>query len=270
MNTASSMGSVRRPVKVFCWLGWYDPSTTHRPSATSAAVAEPRAGPGYLPPRSTQCGQGSRPGEPTQGDHDPQRRAAARSSASSHGAQVSRSSGVGLLPGGAHRTAAVIRTPVSRSPSSHDDDVGWLASPTRYSARVQPVTAAVAGEHPPGPVGAVRRRRQPDDDDRGVAGRRSPAPDGPSSRRRRTTVASRPRRARATRPDADTPGTQRRGSRARPGSLQRRQPRATPVASRAASTSGLNPRAASCRNSVGALPRDAPTPRRRRPRDARR
>ncbi len=52
----------------------------------------------------------------------------------SHGAQVSRSTGVGLLSGGAHRTAAKIRVSRSASPSSAATLVGWLASPARCSA----------------------------------------------------------------------------------------------------------------------------------------
>ena len=53
--------------------------------------------------------------------------AASARSRSSQEPHVSRSSGVGLLAGGAHRTAATIRTPVRARPSPLDTLVGWLA-----------------------------------------------------------------------------------------------------------------------------------------------
>ena len=45
-NTASNMGSVRTPVKVFCWLGWYEHRSV-RPSGSGVLgqVAEVRPGP---------------------------------------------------------------------------------------------------------------------------------------------------------------------------------------------------------------------------------
>src|SRR6266516_2382758 len=54
-------------------------------------------------------------------------------SATSQGAQVSRSSTVGLFAGGAHRTAATILARISRWPSPAATDVGCAASPHRYS-----------------------------------------------------------------------------------------------------------------------------------------
>ena len=72
-------------------------------------------------------------------------------------------SGVGLFAGGAQCTGAVIRTPVSTRPSSTAVDVGCDAQPGAVQRGEQHVAAAVAGEHPPGAVGAVRGRRQPDD-----------------------------------------------------------------------------------------------------------
>ena len=57
-------------------------------------------------------------------------------------------------------------------------EVGWLARPGPPQRGEDPVAAAVAGEHPAGPVAAVRGRRQPDDGDPGVgraeAGHRAP------------------------------------------------------------------------------------------------
>jgi hypothetical protein len=55
------------------------------------------------------------------------------SSRARYGTQLSRSSGVGLLPGGAHRLTAATYAPSSRSPSPGAIDVGWFASPHRYS-----------------------------------------------------------------------------------------------------------------------------------------
>src|SRR5262249_59585692 len=54
-------------------------------------------------------------------------------SADSQGAQVSRSVTVGLFAGGAHRTAAAMLAGISRWPSPAVTDVGWAASPHRYS-----------------------------------------------------------------------------------------------------------------------------------------
>src|SRR3954466_3862588 len=63
-------------------------------------------------------------------------RALARSASSftAQGRQVSRSSGIGLLAGGAQRTAASIQASMSSRPSSRSTDVGWLAKPARCSA----------------------------------------------------------------------------------------------------------------------------------------
>ena len=53
--------------------------------------------------------------------------------------------------------------PRSSSPSSRPTDVGWFASPHRYSAANRKSPRPVAGEDPAGPVAAVRGGRQPDD-----------------------------------------------------------------------------------------------------------
>ncbi len=44
---------------------------------------------------------------------------------------MSRSTGVGLLAGGAQRTVATIRVSTSDCPSPACTDVGWVARPTR-------------------------------------------------------------------------------------------------------------------------------------------
>ena len=56
-----------------------------------------------------------------------------RSSSESHGAQVSRSRGVGLFSGGAQRAAATMRVPMIRCPSPAVTLVGCAARPDRYS-----------------------------------------------------------------------------------------------------------------------------------------
>ena len=86
-----------------------------------------------------------------------------RHSASSHGAHVARSSGVGALPGGAQRTAAATRVSLSVNPSAASTHAAWLASPARCSAANRKSPRPVAGEHPAGAVGAVRGGRQTDD-----------------------------------------------------------------------------------------------------------
>src|SRR5204862_279744 len=53
------------------------------------------------------------------------------SSLTAHGRQVSRSSGVGLLAGGAQRTAASIHASMSSRPSSRSTETAWLAKPAR-------------------------------------------------------------------------------------------------------------------------------------------
>src|SRR5918998_3878073 len=103
---ASSMAGVSRPVKVFCWLTWYEPSRT-RPEALVQRAPWPKGGRG-------RGGLSAYTLEKT-GNHEAQAKApratTTRSvgfisvtSRTSQGAQVSRSAGVGLLSGGAQRT----------------------------------------------------------------------------------------------------------------------------------------------------------------------
>jgi hypothetical protein len=60
-----------------------------------------------------------------------------RHSAASHGAHAARSAGVGLLSGGAHRTAAATRVWVKTSPSAASTHSAWLARPARCSAAIR-------------------------------------------------------------------------------------------------------------------------------------
>ena len=135
-SALSSIAGVRRPVNVFCWLGWKQPSSgSHAPSSKTASWPKRGRGRGAgRPARGAQAQRGvpgeARPGRPP--------RAASRSSSSSataKGRQVSRSAGVGLLAGGAQRTAAVIQAPRSaQAVAARARDVGWLAKPARCSA----------------------------------------------------------------------------------------------------------------------------------------
>ena len=95
--------------------------------------------------------------------------------------QAAISAGVGLLSGGAQRTAAAMNASLSASPSSACRDVGMFAKPCACIARIRksPAADAIAGEDAAGAVGAVRRRREADDEHARVADRRSPAPGGP-------------------------------------------------------------------------------------------
>ena len=102
------------------------------------------------------------------------------------------------------------RPPGCRSASSRRRRrrlIGEFASPARCIAAYSTVAGPVAGEHPAGPVGAVGRRRQPDDRRSAGARRPSPAPAGPNTADRRTTAAWSAPTPRATPPTAGRPGT---------------------------------------------------------------
>ena len=115
---------------------------------------------------------------------------------------MSRSSIVGLLAGGAQRTAAaIVRVGASGRRRRAGSD-GRSARPARVEGRPQEVARGVAGEDAPGPVAAVGRRRQPDDQDAARRDRRTRAAAGPSRARRGSGRPSRGRRARARRPAA--------------------------------------------------------------------
>ncbi len=117
-NTPSSMGGVSRPVNVFCWLGWNE-HTSVRPLSSATSTPCPNRGRGVTP----RCRHAaSYPNAPR---HTTTRRSLnSASSRDRNGAQASRSSVDGRLPGGAHLTAAVTHAPVSASPSPAATDVG--------------------------------------------------------------------------------------------------------------------------------------------------
>ena len=105
--TASNIGAVSRPVNVFCWLGWYEPSSRYGPIAASAPC--PNRGFGRAAwPSVGERPQRRVPAERAERDDDAHLRSAAPSSRTRNGAHASRSSIVGLLAGGAQRTAAAM------------------------------------------------------------------------------------------------------------------------------------------------------------------
>ena len=153
------------------------------------AVAEPRPGP------RDRRGQGAASARrtPSQANAPSARmtRTSGRSASSRprYGRQVSRSSGVGALAGGAQRTAALIRTPVRRGRRRAGARSAELASPAAIQRGEEEVARPVAGEDPPGPVAAVGGRREPDDQDprRGIAEARDRVDPSTSRRAKRAT-----------------------------------------------------------------------------------
>ena len=102
--------------------------------------------------------------EPRRARRSPAPWSSSASSRVRYGRQRSRSSVVGLLAGGAHRTAAATYASRSSRPSSRATDDGWFARPGAVHRPEQPVAGTVAGEDAPGAVAAVRRRREPGDE----------------------------------------------------------------------------------------------------------
>ena len=205
------MSGVSRPVKVFCWLTWKQPSSITRGTA--------RTGQGELRRRDrTAVADAGRPSParrasraaPASRTRRARRRPPGRTSASSrarYGPHVRRSCGVGSLAGGAHRTGAVTRTSGERqavvarrsTSAATRSPVRCIAanrkSPDRSPVNIRPVRLApcAAGARP---TTSTARGR--------VAEARAPA--APSRSRPGTPPASRRRPARATRPAAGTPG----------------------------------------------------------------
>ena len=159
VKMASIIGSVRRPVNVFCWLGWNEHNSVRSAGKWDLdAVAEPGAGTHTVVSARRLVAELSQA-------HDDLAFVNAANSRSRNGAQASRSSVVGLFAGGAHLTAAV--THASRSSQAVVDRrrLGLTREPGAMHRPEQPVAAAVAGEDPPGPVGAMGSRREPEDND---------------------------------------------------------------------------------------------------------
>ena len=154
--------AVSRPVNVFCWEGWKQPSSgSGRRRRSSAPWPKRGRGRGAGRPRSA-------------------RRRSAASQAKAPRQTTTRDVGaadveLGAGPGQAG-VALVGRRRVRRRRAAHGGadpqrraaaarrrawrETGWLAKPVRCSAANEEVARAVAGEHPAGAVGAVRGRRQ--------------------------------------------------------------------------------------------------------------
>ena len=158
-----------RPVKVFCWLGWNDPlgqRTDHglrRRGRTGVAAEAPAAPAGPAPPAATATRRhrGRRP--PAGREHQLELAVQPRRA----GVPLGR---VGLLSGGAQRTAATSRVP-TRLLAVADVRARRLdGQPDPVQRGEEPVAAAVSGEDAPGPVAAVRRRGESHDQDGGLLG----------------------------------------------------------------------------------------------------
>src|SRR5947208_6006105 len=202
-NTPRSIGRVSLPVNVFCWLGWYEAiSATPSAKVATAPCAKRgarrgRGAPSRRRARRYAC-QPIRPSPTTT-----LTRSNSPSSSRRYGSQRASSAGVGLLPGGAQRSAAVMYASRRRRPSPRCREVGRLAKPAWWSAsksqsplrspvNIRPVRL------PPCAAGASRRGA-------GVrAGRQTPAAAAPSSPRPHTGAVARRRRLHDRRRAADT------------------------------------------------------------------
>ena len=69
-RTASNIDGVSRPVNVFCWLGWYEPSRTYGPTPASARCPNRGFGLAGVADRRDRPRRGV-PAELPQGDDDP-------------------------------------------------------------------------------------------------------------------------------------------------------------------------------------------------------
>ena len=64
------MAGVSLPVKVFCWLGWYDPTRRYGPTIGLRAVTEARAGARHGDAKGRDRAQRRVPAEAAQGHED--------------------------------------------------------------------------------------------------------------------------------------------------------------------------------------------------------
>ena len=155
-KTASNIASVSTPVKVFCWLGWYEHKSVRPPGSVLGQVAELR--------------RGRRPSRPATLWHaySPSATMTLRSSRSSSSRDRYGRAGcpfarVGLV--GRRRTVhrccdvRIVEGQAVVTPRA--GGLGGKSSPVQSGGG--PVPRAVSGEHAPRPVCPVGRRRQPDD-----------------------------------------------------------------------------------------------------------
>ena len=185
-KTASSIASVSLPVKVFCWLTWYE-QTIQRPSGERRPRRRGRtaAGAARRGPASRLVAERARAP-----------RTPGASSSASSALEVRRGTcrarrASACWPAARTAPAAVIQAPVSAQPVVAVLARRLVGEPGAVQRPVEPVARPVAGEHAAGAVGAVGGRGQADDRPRGRRDRRSRAPAGPSSPRRGRPPASR-------------------------------------------------------------------------------
>ena len=135
-KTSSSIGSVSRPVKVFCWLTWKQPSTVGPPSQRDLrAVPERRHAGGHRVAGRPQHRPQRRPAEAAEhhdGPHRRQQEAPLRGQPGRAGVALRGRRLVGRR-GAPHRQRdrGCRAAPARRRA---EVDVGWLASPARCSA----------------------------------------------------------------------------------------------------------------------------------------
>ena len=157
-------------MKVFCWLGWYDPSSVYGPTTASApwpkvgflagAWPSARAAQGAVPREAAQAKQDAHPGEQSQlldevgqaGVALLGSRLVVRRGAADAGADVAIGQAQAVATAGGGRL------------------VGEAGA---VQGGEEPVAGAVAGEDAAGAVAAVRRRCQADDEERAAG---SPKP----------------------------------------------------------------------------------------------
>ncbi len=165
-STASSICAVRRPVNVFCWLGWNVPRSVHGPDRDLGGMAEPGQ---RARQRTVHCldrAEGRGPAERAERhDHSSVRQqvqlALEEWSASIalrwRGCVGGRRASDGRRHVGATKLEAVVAPGRRR-----------LAGEARpVERREEEVARTVAREHPPGPIATVGRRCQPDEHDPG-------------------------------------------------------------------------------------------------------
>ena len=155
---ASSIGGVSRPVKVFCCDGWNEASSVGPPSSATS-TPWPKRGRGRTPYTRQAAANPKAPRHTTTAG------SSAASSRRANGSQASRSCGVGALAGGAHLTDAVTHTSAQLEPVADVRRRRLVGQPDAVHGGEQEVAAAVAGEDPPGAVGAVGGRGQAEHDD---------------------------------------------------------------------------------------------------------
>ena len=204
-GASRSIGWVSRPVNVFCWLGWYEPTTTKPPARATAPC--PNAGRGRASsPVSAAIVRNADSHAIAPSATRTRTSARSASSRTRNGRQVRPLLGRRLVGrrraahGGRDVRVAECQAVASPAPNR------LIRQPDRVHRLEQEVARGVAGEDAAGPVATVGGRRQARRSGSAPRDRRSRARAGPSTSRPGTGRPSRPRRARARRPTADMPG----------------------------------------------------------------